>query len=238
MENYLAGAGAGVITLYSMYPTEYVKSRMQFRQTQPFFIKNIYKGVLPLAISMLPRASCNYGIFHTINNKKIFKSEFHNNLLSGITSGFFSGLLLTTPAENLKTYQISTNKRFLQSIKDLYAQNGYRTFFNGLYPTLAKETITYGTKFTIYSQMMLYLGKERNAKNICISSFIGGFVSAILSNPLDVIQTRIQQNNGDTGKISFKDAYKGCSIRIIRNLPSTFISFYTFEQILYFLRRI
>ena len=129
-----------------------------------------------------------------------------------------------------------------ETILGMIKEKGYGSLFRGFYPTMIKESTTYGFRFFIYSELMDIYGKDKNFFSCIACSSIAGVVSSILNNPLDVVQTRYQIPNSTEKNIfssirniikneGFRVLYKGTLIRSVRTIPAVSISFLTYEKI-------
>lgn len=251
-KNIISGGIAGSISLTFTYPTEVIKTKMQYEKSKSFFhifsnhfrnygIRGLYSGYLPTLLSIIPRAGINYSSYEYIYFK--FKtngndSKFYN-LLSGISAGAISGLLLTTPIENIKTYNIfysQKNYNLPTTLRNIYQEKGMKGFFRGFYPTIAKESTTYGVRFFVYTEIFHQLDNYNLFIRSVISSGIAGFISCYCNNPLDVIQTRKQlpvEHNNTIIDILRREGlgvlWKGSFIRAIRTIPGAMISFLSYE---------
>lgn len=108
-KNMMGGSIAGVLSLTAMYPTEYVKTKMQINQGNFYGILRreylrrgifgFYRGYFPVLLSIVPRAGLNYGLyeFAYFRYKNFGIEKNVSNILAGLTSGAIAGLVLATP---------------------------------------------------------------------------------------------------------------------------------------------
>ena len=261
-KNVFAGGTAGMMSLISIYPSEYVKILIQnnpksniksvvLETVKKNGISGLYRGMMPLMICSIPRSAIKYSVYEYstyIINNSIFKNKTNDrlvNFIGGGISGLCSGVLVSTPFDNIKNNSIklqdmSTEKPgILNSINVLYKKNGLRSFYKGCVTTSVKEEITYGSRFLMYKELydtdflkdLPEYGKSFVAGAGC------GMLGVIINNPLDVLQTKLQLNHNTTVLKELKNIdnlkyyYKGLGIRIIRTIPGLGISFTVYEYL-------
>ena len=261
-KNVFAGGTAGMMSLISIYPSEYVKILIQ--NNPKYDIKSVvletvkkngifglYRGMMPLMICSIPRSAIKYSVYEYstyIINNSIFKNKKNDrlvNFIGGGISGLCSGVLVSTPFDNIKNNSIklqnmSTEKPgILNSVNVLYKKNGLKSFYKGCVTTSVKEGITYGSRFLMYKELydtdflkdLPEYGKSFVAGAGC------GMLGVIINNPLDVLQTKLQLNHNTTVLKELKNIdnlkyyYKGLGIRIIRTIPGLGISFTVYEYL-------
>ena len=261
-KNVFAGGTAGMMSLISIYPSEYVKILIQnnpksniksvvLETVKKNGISGLYRGMMPLMICSIPRSAIKYSVYEYstyIINNSIFKNKKNDrlvNFIGGYISGLCSGVLVSTPFDNIKNNSIklqnisSDKPGVLNSVNVLYRKNGLRSFYKGCVTTSVKEGITYGTRFLMYKELydkdflkdFPEYGKSFVAGAGC------GMLGVIINNPLDVLQTKLQLNHNTTVLKELKNIdnlkyyYKGLGIRIIRTIPGLGISFTVYEYL-------
>jgi solute carrier family 25 citrate transporter 1 len=264
--NMLSGALAGPASLISIYPSEYLKTQQQLKINQNNNILQIakntfkkqgiigfYKGLSNLLYFNVPRTTIQFTTFETTSHYyKNYFSPKTSYLLGGLTAGFMSGLFIGVPAENLKVYKINlfnSNKNskinFIELNKDFIKNVGFKSYYNGATNGIMKECMSQGTRFFLYASLMdYYLNLKKNEKKPIDGALIGGVagsLGALLNNPIDAVQTRLQSNYDKkyTGVIDcykqmyknegIKSFYKGATLRVLRTIPGMMVYFYTYE---------
>ena len=261
-KNVFAGGTAGMMSLISIYPSEYVKILIQnnpkydiksvvLETVKKNGISGLYRGMMPLMICSIPRSAIKYSVYEYstyIINNSIFKNKKNDrlvNFIGGGISGICSGVLVSTPFDNIKNNSIklqnmSTEKPgILNSINVLYKKNGLRSFYKGCVTTSVKEGITYGSRFLMYKELYdAYFLKDFPEYGKSFVAGAGcGMLGVIINNPLDVLQTKVQLNHNTTILKELKNInnlmyyYKGLGIRIIRTIPGLGISFTVYEYL-------
>lgn len=261
-KNVFAGGTAGMMSLISIYPSEYVKILIQnnpkydiksvvLETVKKNGISGLYRGMMPLMICSIPRSAIKYSVYEYstyIINNSIFKNKKNDrlvNFIGGGISGVCSGVLVSTPFDNIKNNSIklqnmSTEKPgILNSINVLYKKNGLRSFYKGCITTSVKEGITYGARFLMYKELYdkEFLKDLPEYGRSFVAGAGCGMLGVIINNPLDVLQTKLQLNHNTTILKELKNIdnlkyyYKGLGIRIIRTIPGLGISFTVYEYL-------
>jgi solute carrier family 25 citrate transporter 1 len=231
-KNTIAGGSAGITSLLTIYPTEYIKTQVQLYPKNNFntIIKNtynthglngFYRGMSSLAIVSIPRSAVKYTSFevyrHLLKRENETKTEkLYKNFLSGALSGFTTSFCVSLPSDNIKIKSISlqnSNKPsgLLDSTKNVYKDNGLKGFYKGALSNSTKECITYASRFALYGIVSEKIGKDTVFKNF-ISGGIASMPGPLINNPLDVIQTRMQSNYDNKYKSNFD-----CAKQILKN---------------------
>ncbi|KAI6170578.1 hypothetical protein M3Y97_01137500 [Aphelenchoides bicaudatus] len=117
--------------------------------------------------------------------------------LSGITS-----VVLTCPIEVVKTRMQSSvhgNQGYLSLIKNMFQKEGPRSFYKGIFPSLAGVTPAKGIYFCTYSTTKRLLNRSEllqpNSSGIhMLSAGLAGFTTTTLTNPIWLVKTRLQIN--------------------------------------------
>jgi len=222
-KNVFAGGTAGMMSLISIYPSEYVKILIQnnpksniksvvLETVKKNGISGLYRGMMPLMICSIPRSAIKYSVYEYstyIINNSIFKNKTNDrlvNFIGGGISGLCSGVLVSTSFDNIKNNSIklqnmSTEKPgILNSVNVLYRKNGLRSFYKGCVTTSVKEGITYGTRFLMYKELYDkdFLKDLPEYGKSFVAGAGCGMLGVIINNPLDVLQTKLQLNHNTT----------------------------------------
>jgi len=266
-KNIIAGGVAGGFSLTSIYPSEYLKVQKQFsNQTKnyPQLIKytyqnngilGFYKGMMPLMVGMIPRAMIQFSGFEyfSYHYKKHITNKEVCSLMSGMSSGVISAILVTCPIDNLKVWSIHNIKdkhSFFNNNRIFINQVGFKGHYNGLSNMILKESLSAGFRFMFYDVFMRnylkYNNRSIETKTAFDGALIGGVAatcSSFINNPIDVVQTRLQSNydkkyNGFFDcyrKIrkeeGYKGFYKGCGLRLLRTMPGMMVYFGIYEYL-------
>lgn len=249
MNDFLAGAFGGLISITSIYPTEYLKYRLQIEKKsnikeifintyKNYGLMGYYKGWSIACINVIFRTGIQNGMYSNI--KKLTDDKLkYNKLISGIGTGITTAII-NTPINNLITKGVFNhiikdgNKNIIADYLEIQ-KLGYKYFWKGLNAAIYKDMLSATLLFAGYDIL------QQKINNSLLSGGIAGMITAAINNPLDVIQSRLQTNYNNHYK-SFLDTciklykeegiaifYKGSLIRILRPIPGRAIMFYSIE---------
>jgi hypothetical protein len=214
-DNYkylVSGFISGYISSFSTYSLDTIKVWKQTNQIMNYNIKNLYKGNL---IPCLTSGIINSLMFSSNN---YINKYTNNHFISGSITGIFIGTM-TTPIEYYKIQRQTNNNLKYINLKQC---------FRGYNATILRESISISIYFGTYNKFRNY------NLNPVISGGLCGVCSWILTYPIDVIKTRIQQNNNMTYLMSFRQGnlWNGLLFCCGRSFLNNGIVFYTFEEII------
>jgi solute carrier family 25 S-adenosylmethionine transporter 26 len=125
-----------------------------------------------------------------------------------------------TPCEVIKqNIQIGKYNTSYQAIKDLGLKGLYRGYTTLLFRDVPFRMI----------QMPLYDTLKEHYDNTCLVGACAGMTAAALTNPLDVIKTRMMCNNAYT--LTLYDLFRGLPYRVIYLGGMSTIFFVAYEKI-------
>jgi len=87
-------------------------------------------------------------------------------------------------------------------IKEVYQENGVRSFWRGTYAAYASYLPGSAIWWGCYEGYKNVICKERHRRNLfgySAAGILGGLTTAVLTNPIDIIRTRIQTQKGTYG---------------------------------------
>ena len=268
----ISGGIAGGIELTCTWPSEYCKTLLQLQRTMPDGTKEykgmfdcakqqvirhgpigLYRGYLPALLFAMPKAGVRFGAFQFFQNNmiKITTKDKDDPLLrlgAGMLAGGIEGALVVTPQDTIKTKLIELNTTVGRGMKHMYRHGGIKSFYQGVFPTIIKQSSNQGLRFWTYGVYRDFITKgDKNYKMSTIQAIGGGLCAGTcatcLNNPLDMIKTRMQgvsakEYNGafdcvkkvlkNEGPLAF---YKGLFSRLSRVVPGQGIVFGSYETI-------
>ena len=167
-------------------------------------------------------------------------------------SGCTEAILIVTPAETIKTKLTENNYSFKEGIPKIIKKNGFIGLYNGLIPTIIKQSTNQGIRFmsyNIYKNNIINIDKEITTSQALIGGMFSGTISTLCNNPIDMIKTRLQgsENHKYNGTIDcinkvikyegIMSLYKGIFPRLLRVIPGQGIIFASYEKISNFLEK-
>lgn len=191
----LAGAIAGGIEATSVWPSEYVKTQLQFGGTrfrgpidcalqtvrQHGFLA-LYRGLPPVLVFSIPKAGVRFGAFETIRAMvPSTGSSATDNLRAGLLAGALEATLVTTPQETLKVRLIDANKGMVRGTIDILRREGIAGAYKGLLPTVLKQASNQGVRFLVYGEIMVALKRDLEAPTKPWQAVVGGMLAGSVS---------------------------------------------------------
>ena len=272
----LSGGIAGGLETIVIWPTEYTKTLLQLQtnaqtpkykgmidcatqQINKYGPVGLYRGLVPALGFAIPKAGIKFGSFSFFHNLIIKNTNNENtpikNLTAGVMAGVIEAILVVTPQETIKTKLIEMNNGFYNGIKTIVKKEGLLGVYNGLIPTILKQSTNQGLRFMSYGVYKNAITNNNgNQKITTYQSFIGGMISGSIStlcnNPIDVVKTRMQGLNSHQYNSTFncihiiikKEGiyafYKGIIPRLMRVVPGQGIIFASYEKISYVLTKL
>jgi solute carrier family 25 citrate transporter 1 len=205
--NLLSGGIAGSLEIATTWPFEYAKTQLQLPQRkhttmwgcisstiQNKGIRTLYGGLPPVFLSEFPKIGVRFGSYQYLDDHKLIESNF----MKGLVAGAVEAILVTTPAETLKTKVVHSERGFLEGIRYVIQREGWRGVYGGAIPTVLRSSANCGIRFSVfhkYRDWMKHKNGERTSlsvANAVAGGVIAGTVSVIATTPIDVVKTRSQ----------------------------------------------
>ncbi|XP_071505758.1 kidney mitochondrial carrier protein 1-like [Diadema antillarum] len=226
----------------------------------------LYSGIRPAVLRQAVYGTIKIGCYHSF--KRIVVDNPQNetlpvNVLCGMTAGVIASAI-ANPTDVLKVRMQAQSASFanaggmFNSFVTIYQQEGTKGLWRGVVPTAQRVAIVAGVALPVYDWCKKTVLDRRLMEDSIslhfLSSFTAGLAGAILSNPVDVVRTRLmnQQNlrkgisrapghyiyaNSfdcllNTAKYEgFMALYKGFVPTWVRLGPWNIIFFITYEQL-------
>ena len=256
----IAGSVAGVIADGVTHPIDTVRANLQFQKgfknlrytsTASTFVqlakeRALYRGFLAVMMTTIPAHALYFGGYE-IAKKHLLNRYPKGDWMVHLASGFFADVcasLIWVPADVIKQrVQLSADASSSAALRRVLAEDGVRGLFRGYGAGLA----TYGPFVAIYfmcyekSKSMLEhhnLFERESVSGQVISGSLAAIVASGVTNPLDVIKTRVQIENKpatlvlrqllrEEGPSAFS---KGLMARMSWIAPSCAIGIVVYEQ--------
>ncbi|KAA1083578.1 hypothetical protein PGTUg99_036346 [Puccinia graminis f. sp. tritici] len=176
----IAGAFAGSIEGFVTYPTEFVKTRSQFRSATAIGkppgpieilkttiardgVKGLYSGCSALVIGNGLKAGVRFFSYEKFKKALVDqdgKLTGPRSLLAGLGAGMFEALIAVTPSETIKTKLVNEsmkpNPRFtglVQGTKEIIKIEGIGGIYRGLFPVMMRQGANSAVRFSTYSSL-------------------------------------------------------------------------------------
>jgi solute carrier family 25 2-oxodicarboxylate transporter 21 len=269
LSTVIAGGIAGISEVLVTYPLDLVKTRSQLHKgsnlgvfssltsilkTEGF--SGMYRGILSPILAEAPKRALKF----TSNElyKPLFSSP--NKPITWIGSGGAGALagatetIINCPFEVVKVRlqakdNLSLYSGTFDAVTKIAKKEGIFALYKGFEPQLLRNAAWNGTYFaTVPLIKTLYEAKDAREKSMVafIAGTIGGCIGTTLNTPLDVVKSRMQNQN-TTATIKYKWSlpslvtiyseegimalYKGYTARILRLGPGGGIMYLAFQLV-------
>ena len=155
----LAGTVAGMNEAIITWPTENIKTQMQFKSETKSFsemskkiyqtsgLRGFYQGISPILCFNIPKVALRFYSFEEAKKRINFQNKNLNTISSGLMAGFIESTLVTVPSETMKTKLIKNPEL---SVWKLARQNGFTSLYQGYFPTLYRQSLNQASRFLFY----------------------------------------------------------------------------------------
>lgn len=243
-------------------------------QREGFF--SLYKGLTAVYAGIVPKMAIRFVTFEQYREtlqKAVGRPTNGDaysvsvNFTAGLASGLTEAILIVTPAEVCKIRmqgqyhsmmdptQLSRRKytNVFQTALRIAHEEGIRSLYNGLYPTMLRQGCNQAVNFTTYNIFKKHVcemqgKKELNPLESLVLGGISGGFGPLVNNPLDVVKTRMQKQVHIPGRevkyqgilqsiqIIYREEglfalWKGITPRLMRIIPGQAITFMTYEAV-------
>ncbi|VVU95659.1 Mitochondrial carrier protein [seawater metagenome] len=241
----IAGSLAGLFEHITMYPFDSIKTRIQVNS---FHINQLWRGMPVIGFGSIPAHALYFSSYEFVKkeiNLDPKKYDIINAGLCGVIPCILHDSVMV-PFDVIKQrMQISNNINNKNMIIKIYKNEGLLAFYRS-YPITLLANLPMVTSFmAINENIKVFFNKREEdltTKEIVISSFTAGTVSAILTTPIDIIKTKLQtQHDGLYKNIrhtsikimnqnGIKGFFKGVLPRIMYVAPSSTIGWFFYEH--------
>eukprot|EP00831_Metopus_contortus_P064785 TRINITY_DN57954_c0_g1_i1.p1 TRINITY_DN57954_c0_g1~~TRINITY_DN57954_c0_g1_i1.p1 ORF type:complete len:322 (+),score=41.43 TRINITY_DN57954_c0_g1_i1:27-968(+) len=219
LQQVCAGSCAGFSEHLGVFPIDTIKTHMQAKEANTGFFKTaiqlyrhqgimrFYRGVIPILTGCIPAHTAFFGTYE-FAKARIFQRDGTLHFLAGFGVGALASMihdLFLTPMDVFKQrMQLSGCKRAIRYAKLIIKTEGLAALFRSLPVTIIMNLPFSSILVTVNENMKVYVKPEKR-KNKFFYYFLcacfAGTVASLVTNPLDVIKTRLQTQNMEVGMI-------------------------------------
>jgi len=224
----IAGATAGTAEHCGMFPIDTVKTHIQAIRPgsivlSPFAAgKEIYsrsgargffRGISAVASGAAPAHAFQFVTYEAAKDMLVGNMEGHHPFRIGIAGAMATmvsdGIMAPMDAVKQRMQLHATPYRGLvDCVQTVYKKGGLRTFYAGYTTTLVLNGPYHSFYFAGYESLLKLMGHDRSEYNPivhCVSGGGAGMIAAGLTNPLDLVRTRLQTQ----GEVKAGPKYSG-----------------------------
>ena len=191
-------------------------------------VSSWWNGLSPTLLMAVPATVIYYTCYDQLKVHFGFQPE-KKNFLAPTLAGSISrtvAVVSITPIELLRTKVQSRqgySYRHLWSvIRAAVQSNGTLSLWRGLFPMLLRDipfSIVYWVGYEYLKHKFVRTFDPRYSSLVpFVAGSISGAISAVLTNPLDVIKTHMQVDLGESGKGHVKRLGSGSLMEVMRNI--------------------
>lgn len=258
LNKLIAGTVAGTNEAIITWPTENIKTQMQFKNENKSFremskkiyktsgLSGFYKGISPILCFNIPKVASRFFAFEEAKKHINFQNKHINTISAGLFAGFIESTLVTVPSETMKTKLIRNPNL---SVWKIARTNGLTSLYQGYFPTLYRQSLNQASRFLFYENYKELL-KKQNISFTNLHSFLGGVgagaFSVLVSTPFDIIKTQMQEGKKDkminVGKYVYQQYgirgfWRGSFARLLRVGPGQGVMFLSYEFVSKYLNK-
>ncbi|KAB2083299.1 hypothetical protein ES319_A05G256600v1 [Gossypium barbadense] len=199
-ESIIAGAMAGVVVEAALYPIDTVKTRLQAaRGGGKVVLKGLYSGLGGNLAGVLPASAIFLGVYEPAKQKLLKALPENLSAFAHLTAGALGGAassLVRVPTEVVKQrMQTGQFASAPAAVRLIVAKEGFRGLYAGYGSFLLRDLPFDAIQFCIYEQLRigykLAAQRDLNDPENAIIGAVAGAITGTVTNPLDVIKTRL-----------------------------------------------
>mmetsp|Transcript_31148 Transcript_31148/g.52079 ORF Transcript_31148/g.52079 Transcript_31148/m.52079 type:complete len:403 (+) Transcript_31148:87-1295(+) len=213
VNHMLAGSVAGAVEHVALFPVDTIKTHIQYERKvsinpletwritstiiQEKGLFRLWRGVTAMFVGCIPAHAAYFSIFEACKKISGADKKGHHPVQAAACGAIasFSHDLLITPFDFIKQrMQLGFHANLLDSIKSVVRSEGVSALYVAFPTTLMMNIPFGGIMVAVNESVKKYLNPSENY-SIGVSVLAGsiaGAVAAAVTNPLDVIKTRLQ----------------------------------------------
>ncbi|XP_069142036.1 mitochondrial substrate carrier family protein ucpB-like isoform X2 [Argopecten irradians] len=258
LENELASQ-KGIEVLKNRYYDGFIKGGVRIVKDEG--IRGLYKGVVPSLMREGSYSTIRMGAYEPVKVLFGATDPAHTPLWKKICAGAVTGAIgssIAVPTDLVKVRmqgctklvgEVPRYRSTFSAFAEIVRENGVRGLYVGVGPTVKRAAILTATQIPTYDHTkhtILNAGLMSEGAPLHVtSSMVAGFMTALTTSPVDVVKTRVmnQQQNNKVYTSAFDcffktlrsegplGLYKGFIPNWMRIGPHTTIAFFIFEQL-------
>ncbi|KAG2485519.1 hypothetical protein HYH03_015791 [Edaphochlamys debaryana] len=240
VSHMIAGSVAGTVEHTAMHPVDTIKTRMQtlyhpghsgsalsrtsVRQMvravlQKDGIAGLYRGVGPVALGAGPAHAMHFAVYEAAKEALGGNREGLHPLATaaaGCTATVVNDALMT-PVDSIKQrcqIEGSPYRSGLDAARAMLRHEGMGAFFRSYRTTLVMNVPFTAMHFSVYetAKKLMYQGEDEETLRVqLVAGGLAGGCAAAVTNPLDVVKTRLQ-TSGATSGTSYGAKYESAAV--------------------------
>ncbi|KAK9071520.1 hypothetical protein SSX86_010089 [Deinandra increscens subsp. villosa] len=266
LKGFVEGGIASIVAGCSTHPLDLIKVRMQLQgENSPDGAAALFSGVSATVLRQTLYSTTRMGLYDMMKTKWTDPETGNMRLWKKIGAGLIAGGIgaaVGNPADvamvrmqadgRLPASQRRNYKSVIDAISQMAKSEGIGSLWRGSSLTVNRAMLVTASQLASYDQIketILEKGVMKDGLGTHVTaSFAAGFVASVVTNPVDVIKTRVMNMKVEPGKAppyagaidcalrTVKSEgpmalYKGFIPTISRQGPFTIVLFVTLEQV-------
>lgn len=192
-----------------MFPFDTIKTHMQASTNKLGFInsfkrlyrehgfKRFYKGVNVIASGCVPAHACYFSTYEIAKEKFGIDDGNTHFIVSGCIGALatLSHDAFLTPSDVIKQRMQLNNLKTFACIKKTIKEEGFKSLYRS-YPITILMNVPFAFAIVSANENIKVFAKPRESKNpffmYTACAFAAGMIASVVTNPMDVIKTRLQ----------------------------------------------
>mmetsp|Transcript_101628 Transcript_101628/g.180209 ORF Transcript_101628/g.180209 Transcript_101628/m.180209 type:complete len:291 (+) Transcript_101628:12-884(+) len=219
MVNFMAGFGSGATEAVVTMPLDTIKTYCQVNKTgmgtvagatEIFKLKGVpgfYYGLPAVLVQVAGKGAIRFTAFEQIKSLLQVTPVVPTasvDFLAGVGAGFAEAFLWITPTERLKVLRQVDIKSGLNrysslagTLRTVAAEQGFTGLYAGIVATGIRQGSAVGVRFALYGHIKKTIVSDPpQIWQPALAGGMTGCVSTLLNNPIDVVKSRIQAQQG------------------------------------------
>lgn len=211
----LAGAFAAIVTATTVQPLDVIKTSIITSQTRSISetyryvfdmhgIKGFWRGLKPASLKAFMGGGIQFSMLEFLNKYFAGETGVLNKFLHDSQSAAIARLAVITflsPLSIIKVRmeapQFNDYTNLAHAFRKIYSQEGIRGFYQGLFPSLLRDLPYSALAYAFYEQyscaIFHFSGYDKSYSiNTFFSGVLAGFTSCLITQPFDIMKTRLQ----------------------------------------------
>jgi solute carrier family 25 protein 14/30 len=189
----------------------------------------LYNGLSPALLRQASYGTIKIGLYHLFKNQLTNYTNqqdevFHMNIIAGVSSGAVAAAI-ANPTDVLKVrLQAATSFHYKQNIvrafMTIYNTEGLRGLYRGVGPTSQRAGLVAGVllpSYDLFKKIIIQSGAlGDDFITHLIASFLAGVAGAVVTNPIDVIKSRMMNQSISSSHYYYSSSFD-CFIKSIKS---------------------
>jgi solute carrier family 25 iron transporter 28/37 len=209
IKHMFAGSMAGIMEHWGMFPFDTVKTHMQASKTKLGFVNSLrslykqhgffgfYNGVRVIASGWIPAHACYFSTYEIAKEKFGIDDGNTHFVVSGLIGSLatLSHDAFLTPSDCIKQRMQLNRMSAFACIKKTISEEGFRALYRS-YPITIMMNVPFAFAIVSANENIKVYAKPKDSKNPFFFyfawAFAAGMLAAVITNPMDVVKTRLQ----------------------------------------------